>query len=304
MTKKTIILICALIVLSALAYFYNGPWQKWQEEKNAPKNFLQNINIDNVDKIEVIKGTSTPSILVKVSDGNWKVGDAKGFGARAEDMNNTLDKLKAGSTSSIELISTSKNKQADMGVGASGTRVKIYQGAKSLADFIVGKMGSNPDSTYVALPNSDNTYLIKVNLSSYFTRDDWRDTTIFAGDKTKITKIRFQYPDREFTIEKKDGKWAGTLPNKFAVKEDKVTKVLDVMASLTASKIPEQKFTKTGLEKNSVIVEASGDGIDNLIMLGNKNGEDYYAKKGDSDNIYLVNKSVYDTLNINNKDLN
>jgi hypothetical protein len=303
MTKKTIILICALIVLSALAYFYNGPWQKWQAEKNAPKNFLQNIKIEDVDKIEVIKGTSTTA-LIKVADSNWKVGDVKGFGVRAEDINNTLDKLRAGSTSSIELISTSKNKQADMGVGASGVRVKIYQGAKSLADFIVGKIGSGPDSSYVALPNSDNTYLLKVNLSSYFTRDDWRDTTIFAGDKTKITKIRFQYPDREFTVEKKDGKWAGTLPAKFAAKEDKVTKVLNIMTSLVASKIPEQKFANTGLDKHLVIVEVSGDGIDNLLMLGDKNGDDYYAKKGDSDNIYLVNKIVYDMLNINTKDLN
>jgi hypothetical protein len=58
------------------------------------------------------------------------------------------------------------------------------------------------------------------------------------------------------------------------------------------------------LEKNQLIVEALGEGVKNILMVGNDNGKGlFYAKKGDSDIIYLISKSDRDGLNQNQAQL-
>ena len=71
------------------------------------------------------------------------------------------------------------------------------------------------------------------------------------------------------------------------------------MSNLTAISIPEQTFDNTGLEKNNIIVEATGEGINNTIMVGDAEDDEesrYYIKRGDSDNIYLITKEQRDAL--------
>ena len=98
--------------------------------------------------------------------------------------------------------------------------------------------------------------------------------------------------------------WKGVSPYIFSVDEAKVSEVLEAVSALTAIDIPEQTFAGTGLDKNLIIVQVKGPGIDNTIMLGdsNENG-DYYAKKADSDNIYLVASLVNDALDKQIRDL-
>jgi len=114
------------------------------------------------------------------------------------------------------------------------------------------------------------------------------------------------------SVQKKEYEWKGVAPYEFNVNSDKIQNVLIMMSDLTAAELPEQTFEGTGLEKNSLIVQATGEGIDNTIMIGDlfvpqaehleevktqAQTELYYAKKGDSDNIYLITKEQKDILN-------
>jgi hypothetical protein len=133
-------------------------------------------------------------------------------------------------------------------------------------------------------------------LREVFEQAEWRDLTIFSSAKEKINKIRFQYPNREFTVEFKNDKWSGVLPEKFTVNQEKIGKIAQIMSSLKAREIPEQTFKNTGLEKHLIIIEAAGEAIDNVLMVGASQGGLSYAKRGESDNIYLIDKSARDEL--------
>ena len=131
---------------------------------------------------------------------------------------------------------------------------------------------------------------------------------IFLNNKESVNKLRFQYPDKEFSVEKKyvdDGsyKWEGVEPNFFEGNNEKIDKIASTMSQLIAIKIPEQNFKGTGLDNHSIIVEASGDGFSSIIMIGSKDGKEgdnefYYAKRADSDNIYLLSKDERDALDV------
>lgn len=310
MNKKILILGAVLIILIVLAYGYQGPLKKWQNNLGKTKNILAKVDINKIDKIEVISDDRTV-VLTKqravladpaqaASAGSvqakWKYNDSKDFYADPAIMAKVLESLGEAKASELELVSNNQARKGEFKTDGAGLSVKVYQADKKTADFIVGGRASDYGSSYLATSASPATYLIKVDLRDVFERAEWRDLTIFSTAKEKIKKIRLQYPNREFTVEFKNDKWSGILPEKFTVNQEKIGKISQIMSSLKAREIPEQTFKNTGLEKHLIIIEATGEAIDNVLMVGASQGGLSYAKKGESDNIYLIDKSARDEL--------
>lgn len=302
MNKKTLILGMVLIVLIVLAYAYQGPLKKWQNNLGKPTNIFAKIDITKIDKIEVISGGNTV-VLAKQSGVSpdlaqvkWKYNDSKDFYVDPVVMSKILESLDKAKVSELELVSNRPERKSEFKIDSAGLTIKAYQADKKVADFIVGGRTSDYSGSYISTSGSQATYLVKVNLPDAFKQTEWRDLTIFSTAKEKIKKIRFQYPNREFTVELNNDQWAGILPEKFTVDKEKIETVLKVMTNLKASLIPEQRFENTGLDKHLIIIEASGEAINNTLMIGGSKGEFYYAKRGDSDNIYLLSKAERDKL--------
>lgn len=295
--KKTLILGGVLIILVALAYAYQGPLKRWQSNLGKPKNFLAKIDFSQLDKIE-INNQGRQSIIEKSGD-RWRVGNEQGFAVSNEIVSGAIAKLEEAAKAELELISGNKKKRDDFKAGDKGVKVSLYAKDKELASLIIGKTGSDFKSTYISRPEISSTYLLKnVNLSYVFSREDWRDKTIFSGEQNNISQIRFQYPNSEFSIEKADDRWSVVGTRGYNLGEEKIKPILEIMSSLTAADIPEQNFAGTGLEEHLIIVQAKGEGIDNTIMVGGENKDGlYFAKRGDSDNIYLIDKAQHDQLN-------
>lgn len=294
MSKKNIRLFIVLLILIGVAYIYQKPYQNWKSNKDKADNFLSDINIEKIDKIEISAFDNTSSLVKK--NEQWKVDDSN-FNVRPDLKENLFNALREAKDSDLELVSNNSNKKSEYQTDISGTNIKLYQNGNIAADFIVGSLGNDFQSTYISKPEIGDTYLVDANLFGAVNIYEWRDTFIFASNQESINKIRFQYPDREFTIEKNEEGWKGISPNEFEVNEDQLNDILDIMASLQATQIPEQTFEGTGLEKNLIIVQATGNGVDNTIMIGEANDSDqYFVKRGDSDNIYLITKTQRDTL--------
>lgn len=289
-------------MLVVLAYVYQGPLKKWQKNLGKPKNFIAMVNFDQVDKIEIIKPGEKNVINKK--DGKWSLENLKGFPADENQVKGLIDGLKASSKDELELISVNKEKKIDFLTDDSGITLNLFSEGKSLLGMTVGKNGADFNSTYISKADANETYLVKENLAALLDTPSFADNTIFKTDKSKIAKVRFQFQKNGFTIEKKDGKWISADAKKTLLKTEKVDKILQTMSDLAAVEIPEQTFKGTGLEKNNLIVEATGEGVKNLLMVGDPNKKlEYYAKKGDNDFIYLISKDQRNSLDKKVEDL-
>jgi len=290
-------------LLAALAYLYQGPIQEWRSSFDKPDNFFADLNMDEINRMEIERNGEL-TVLEKI-DEKWKISGTNSFFVKDSIMENVFTILKNTVSASVELVSENKDKKEEFQTNESdGVKVRFSQSDNELINFIVGKTGNDFSSTYISLPESEKTYLIKSNLNSALAQSDWYDMSIFSAQKEKINKIRFQYPTREFTIEKKDDVWSGVLPYTFSVSEEKAGEVLDIMSNLFAAEIPEQIFESTGLDKNLIIIQATGEGIDNTLMIGEVNDNNlYYVKRGDSDNIYLITEEQRDKLDKQTRDL-
>jgi len=293
--RRNLILGGVLIVLIALAYIYQGPLRGWQNKLGKPGNLFAGLDTSKVNKMDVVKEGQTQTF--EKNNGRWVVSGTKNFPAKNEIINGFLDAINTAKNLDMTVASTNKGKKAEYKTDASGIGFKLYDGTALLADFVAGKNSPDFSSTYISQGDSNYTYQAGANLRKYADQPDWKDDIIFSASKSKINKIRFQYPGNSFVVEKKNNQWAGISPYAFAVSQDKVDGIAGIMSNLTAAEIPEQTFKGTGLEKHTIIVEATGAGVDNTIMIGDGNGSSqYYAKRGDSDNIYLIKAADRDSL--------
>jgi ATP-dependent protease HslVU (ClpYQ) peptidase subunit len=294
MSKKNIILGSILIALTAFAWIWSGPLKDWKQNKGQEKNFLAEVVLAKIDKI-IIDNKGQKIELDKSGDA-WAISNEKNFAvdkAAAGALNSTLVEI---GKLPMETVSAKADKKSSFGTDDQGLKIEIKQPG-AIFDFVVGKNTADYSGTYISRVGSGKTYQLALDLNSVFKREDWRDLEIFSFAKERAGKIRFQYPNRQFTVEKINNKWTGTKPNNFTASDDKINAVLTVLQNLAAVKIPAQTFAGTGLEKHNIIVQVFGDGFDNTIMIGDCAKEDLcYAKTAASDIIYLISKSDRDAL--------
>lgn len=295
-----------MIILIISAYVYSGPFQTWQEKKDSRINFFENLDIDSLGKISINRSGEI-IVLEKIGE-KWKIAETKDFYVKKTMADNLITSLRDAKKSEFKLVSDNNNKKSEFGTDDKGIIAQLFFSDGKELRFIVGKMGVDYTDTYVSQDGNNETYAVKAGLYSAFSVEDWRDDIIFNSSENDISKIRFQYPNREFTLEKDSaGVWKGILPYEFEAQTEAVGEVLSVMAKLSAIKIPEQNFTGTDLEKGLIIIQATGNNLDNTLMIGgeskNEGEENYfYAKKSDSDNIYLITKKQRDALDKNIND--
>ncbi|SRR6056297_722071 len=302
--KKNLFLGIILVILVIIAYGY---YFEQNQSEGKQNNFLSGVNPKEISKIEVNTLGSSTALLKQ--EERWKIDGEEGFYVSSEvasDMEQSLANLVK---ADFELASENSEKKEIYHTDEKhGAEVKLYRGEEMVADFIVGRLDSPTVShTYISRPEREKTYLARnVQLTGIFLREDWRSKAIFDNPEKEVKKLRFQYPEKEFSLTRKeteegDKVWRSTEPNSFTADSKKVSEITDLMIDLTATQIPEQKFEGTGLEKHLIIVEAQGGEWSNTIMVGEKYEADgekdfYYAKKGSSDNIYLITKEQRDIL--------
>ncbi len=298
MSKKNLILAGILVVLVAFSYVYNGPLQNSKKEKEGKYNFLTSLNINEVNLIEIKNGDNVTEL--ELVENKWRVKGTKDFWVN-DDLKGKIKEL---SEVQFELISTNSSKKENFKTDENGIVLKLKNNEELLSELVVGKLADDFISTYISKNNLNETYSAKVaGLNSIFSKSDWRDKTIFASITEDARKIRIQYPDKQYVIEKTEDIWSGIEPYNFKVDEEKIIEIIDLMTNFTATSIPKQTFEGTGLEKNSLIVQITGEnGLDNTIMIGGGNSAEnelFYAKKASSDNIYLISQEQKEGLEKN-----
>lgn len=301
MSKKNLILGGVLAALLLAAYLYEGPLADWQEKRMRAKNIINIPPVEQISRIELVSG-GQQTAFDKVGD-KWLVSGTKDFWLTDEQSSRIISALGELSSAQPDLVSSNQGNKAEFETDESGLSLTLKGADQVLESFVIGKSGPDFASSYISKPDQDETYLYAVALNSVFKNQEWLDRTIFSFPADQAEKLRFQYPNREFSLEKQENEWLGTLPYEFNVDQEKVVDIVSALAGLKAVEIPEQTFAGTGLEKNSIIVQISGPDFDHTIMVGDARETEegapaaYFAKRGDSDNIYLVSETAREQLN-------
>lgn len=300
-----------MLILIVGSWLFNGPIKEWQAEWSKPKNFFAELDFALINQIEITEGEESMKLVL--TDNRWLIDGTKDFFVVEETMEMIKTSLEKARDAELELVGENPDKKGDFSTGETGVQIKLRQGETVLFDFVQGSASDDFTGSYFSEAEQDKTFFVPANLNNAFVRDDWFDKTIFAFAEEKVNRVRFQYPKTEFMVEKKEDNvkstedetlyfWEGTEPYQFRVDDEKIKNIINSLSSLEASSIPAQTFEGTGLEKNLIIVEVSlDDESSHTIMVGISPNEEadtveFFAKRGDSDNIYMIRKDIRDSL--------
>ncbi len=218
---KTLALIFAGTVALALATSWS-----WSTTSSAAfQEELLAVDTSAVQAVRIERSQASSVRLERTSDG-WAVAPSDTsatYPASAQSVTQLLSTLPALQVSAV--ATRQPDKHPRYGVDSTGTTITML-GAddEHLGQLIVGRtqirrpqsgrQTQNPlqrqqrrgtPITYVRSPDKPDVYSIEQSLRSLTSRsvEDWRDTQIWAVDRSQVQRIDFRYPaDSSFTVER------------------------------------------------------------------------------------------------------
>lgn len=304
MSKKNLILFLILLALIALFFVYQSWWLPKVAQHGRLDNFLAQVDFNQVDKMAV-KRQGVETVLIKEGD-KWRV-----QGAGEWYVNNLLidvinETWQEAATGTIAVVSTSQEAKKDFKTDGDLT-LTLFKQDQQLGAWALGM--SQGGVGYVSVLESPETYEVKANLRSAFDYEEWRDFAIFKTDPDKLTKIKLTQTGQTIVLTKTKAGWQVAGNDKLKLNQDKVANLIMALSSLSAKTIPDQKIADTGLSKNIWMVEATGEGIKNILIIGQEEivnkqpSGNLFVKTSASSNIYLVDKSTVGIFQVSLKDL-
>jgi len=243
--KILIIVLVVLVGAFALSKIFRSP----KLESNLKKEL---VNVDTAQVTEVRidpakEGTAEVRLLRK---GNRWIVTSEGKEAEAgagmvQSMLGVLMDLQ-----SQRMVTRKKERWDNFQVGDRGTRVVVYRDADKLADLRIGKAGFNEGNpgmgggagsafTYIRLTDEDEVYSSDGFIATHFNRsfNEWRNQLFLKVNKDEVIRIKFNYPDSSYTLEKKDSVWA---VNNLPVIETKVNQYFSKIRFKNISEFEDQ----------------------------------------------------------------
>jgi hypothetical protein len=159
---------------------------KKDSDTTTAKFALPALTADDVDTVKIYRSNDM-LVIAKQGPEAWSV---NGRDASLSAVTDLFHALKGVTTA--ELVAQSAASHKGLGVdAASGKRLAIIKGGKTLVDLIVGNHGPAFQGVYVRRPAENAVYLIQDGLGNSVDKglDDWRDRTIAKVDPDRVQTI-------------------------------------------------------------------------------------------------------------------
>jgi hypothetical protein len=259
-----------------------------------------------VDTLEITKDGKKTTL--KREGGSFKVTEPVAYAAdvdAAKQAFEAVEKLEFGS-----IVTDQKSKHAEYEVGDKAPRVVAKKGGQVLADLRVGKMANSV--TLVRKEGDDRVWQAVGSIKWQLDKEaaGWRDKSITTFDQGDAERLEVISKSGGKIVLSRPAKGdAGAQPDwkvvESTVKVEPFDKAVptDMVSALYAFKAndfaDDAKPADTGLDapELSVTVGLKG-GKQQAVLIGKKKGEeDYYVKRPDQPQVFLVKKYNLERIN-------
>ena len=306
MNRKTLVagLVFAGLIL-ATVLLLRSPEKGSHRPGESPRPIAK-LTADSFDTLEVTKGAIT-TVIKKEGDA-FKIVKPIAYAADKDSAKlafEAMSKMEFG-----HVVSDQKSDQGEFGVGADGLRVVLKKGEQNVADLRVGK--TTNQTTMVRVEGKDEVWGA-TGLSQYQVdknTTDWRDKSITAFDEKDAEKLHITAKNgSKILLGKPALRDAGPAPEwqvvESSVKVEPFDKtvaggVVSQLATWKANDFADNaKPEETGLDSPELTVTVSlRNGKQFAVLIGKKKGDDdFYVKRADSPQVFLVKKYNVDRIN-------
>ncbi len=258
---------------------------------------------DDMVKQLVLKGTKGEFALIKKEE-DWFIDKPKPYRADRTEIKGILSTIR--NLSARDFLEASPSDLKKYGLDKPRLRVTAFMGEKEgQREILVGNKKEGKDEVYLVLDSKGTIYTVHENVLKGLDKDliALRDKEILSFPSDKVTKVQIQTPKELLILTKGEKEeWKLEAPKTGKAKQGAVVDYLTALRSLRAKGFAEDEpkdIKKYGLDSPSLKISLDGKDGKNLgtLLLGNKTGEEHYARREDSQAVYTIEEFSYKQIN-------
>lgn len=282
-----------------------------ETENSIGRQLFGTLPLNRIKELQISKYNSPTINIVKEEDG-WKVTNLYNYPAdfsRISSFLLTIAELKNKQNLLVSPAAAGENAEKSQlarleltspaNKTGAGVLVEIFEDNHSLlASFILGKehfrkMVSRetgimewPDGRYLLIPEKEQVVVIdKTMPEADSAPDEWLDKTFISADKLRAASLTINGPPprTEWRISRntpRDNMSLENMPGDKELDENKISSIADCLIGFKFASIADTSLTlsETGLDKPSIFMAETSDGIKYELMIGKEKDSMRFVK--------------------------
>jgi hypothetical protein len=303
MIKKStlIILLCAAALVGGVYYWTNKHESKGTESASSSKPAFA-VKAEDITSITLSHpgNADSPAIQMAKENGAWKIVKPVETGADQPSVNGIADGLAAALVSGTEPETPDRLKAFGLVPGAVSIEFEVKSGAKHT--LLLGDKDFTGDSVYGLADAGKSVDLLPQTLlvSANKSLMDLRDRSVLRVDSESISGFELKNASGEIVAAKDSSGWTLTKPENRPADADTVSQLVASVSTgrmeSVASETPED-LGKYGLASPAITLETTDNkGNKQTLIVGKKDGDDYFARDLSRPAIFRINGDLYKKL--------
>jgi len=299
--KGTAVLAAVFIGIVFYYFLIDLPSEKRKKEDKDRSEKVILFDSENVKAISFIKGETTIT-LKRLGTDEWQMTAPVNASGDAPAVSDFLSFLK--NLNFTRVVEESPKDLIPFGLNTPSLKIILSMDNGETKGVRVGDDHPMGNKVYLARLNGSRVLTAGVTRNRLDREvHDLRDKTILDFKTTQITKIELIRNGKTLSLKKNEESWE--------VSEEKITaegnesEITNLLNTIQAARIeqfieeqPEQ-LTSYGLNNSKLTVKLTTSQKNEPITLfiGKKSAHGFYAKTPLKENIFVINQSLFDTLN-------
>ncbi len=300
MKRSTLILVTVAIVFGAFVYYFEIREGKPRDEAAETTKPAFNFKREEIASIKLTRGGQT--LMLENQNDKWVITQPVNTPADQSAVSSLVSGLVDARIERTLKASAEELKGYGLAEPAVILEIKLKNGEQHTVRL--GSKDFSGLSVYGQVDQSQEVALLPVSLLNNADKplEDLRDRDVFGVSQYDLSSLALNNEHGRIVLTKQEGDWKLTSPVDEPADE---TETRDLLSDLTSAKVAEfvsetaDELAKYGLDKPKLTLTAQiQGGGERTLAIGSKVEERYYAKSSDRPQIFKIESSLYDKLNI------
>lgn len=301
MIRKSTLIVIVIALLAVGGVFY---YQKKHAapavstDTSKPVFSIQAADIQSIALQHM--PASGPAIQMTRTGDGWNIAQPVAMPADASSVQGIADGLAEASSSQTEPATPDRLKAYGLDSGALSVSFTLKNGTSH--KILLGNKDFSGDSVYAMVDSNQSVVLVPDSLltSADKTVDDLRDHAILHFDQDQVASADLKNSSGNIQLKKSTSGWSMTQPDNAAADSDSVSSLLSAAATGKMAKVASEKpddLAKYGLAAPAITFTVTNDiGKSSTLIVGKKDGDNYYARDTSRPTIFEIDKATYTKL--------
>ncbi len=301
--KPTLLVLLCAIVLGGVVFYLNKKTDATKSADDVAKPAFS-IDSSSVTSLTIARPASpdhAATQIVKQNDA-WQIVQPMETGADSTSIKAILDELATARVSETESGSPDRLKAYGLDPPQVSLDFKLQNGAKH--SLLMGQADFSGESNYAIVDGSKSVALLPKSLYTSLDKsfDDLRDHAVLHVTAANVSSFELKNSGGDIALDdsKLVGSWNFTKPADAPADRDAVNSLLGAIENAKAVGIVSEKpddLGKYGLSSPAITFTATDDKSGkSTLVIGKKEGEDYFARDLARPQIFKVDADLYKKL--------